>query len=98
MTAKKVFEFKTDASHFKGAARRLANGNTLVTCPECRGSSASQAGFPPSKSGSGVVFEVDASAKKVSTVDLAADSTEGSLYRAQAIDSLPLGDSIVALV
>merc|ERR1712066_852507 len=97
MTAKKVFEYRTEASHAKGAARRLANGNTLVTCPECRGNSSSNAQFPPSSTGSGVVFEVDPSGSEVSRVTLNADSSEGSVYRAQAISSLPV-DTLMHLL
>merc|ERR1712039_62346 len=98
MTTKKVFEYRTWASHAKGAARRLANGNTLVTCPECRGTSATNSQFPPSTSGSGIVFEVDKMGKEVSRVELAADSAEGSLYRAQAIASLPSTSSVETIV
>ena len=74
-TVRLVYEFKTGASHAKGAARRLRNGNTLVTCPECPCTSGD---------GRGVVYEADKDAQEVSRVEIC-----GDVYRAQPVDSVP---------
>jgi len=88
MTARKVFEFRTEASHYKGAARRLSNGNTLVTCPECGASSGM----------SGKIYEVAPDGNRVvSQVDMFKDDIEDTIYRAQVVDKLPALDSVAVV-
>lgn len=77
MKATVVYEFRTAASHAKGAARRMSNGHTLVTCPECKHGTTG-----------GVVYEADGSGKEVSRVEMTNDDY-GGIYRAQPIDKVP---------